>query len=272
MDRIGSRLLALSAVFLAMPAAAAEFFVAPSGTDSGTGTKESPWSLTKAFSPDAPVEPGDTIWLRGGTYTGSLSSHLNGLPNKPIVVRQYPGERVTIDGKGINGPPILKILGSYTWYWGFEIMDSDTTRSAPDVNSLSRPEGVNLFSRGTKLINIIVHDTGQGVLTTDAAPDAEINGSLFYYNGQDAPDRGHGHGIYVNNDTGNKRIVDNILFDQFGFGIHAYTQGGKLDNLHFEGNTSFNNGLLSQVSGATTNFLIGASGTAAETPDSSEKV
>ena len=38
-----------------------------------------------------------------------------------------------------------------------------------------------------------------------------------------ASDRGHGHSIYVQNVNGNKRIVDNILFDGFSFGIHAYT-------------------------------------------------
>ena len=169
--------------------------------------------------------------------------------------------------------PTINVRGSYTWLWGFEITNSNPTRSSvPPAPAAKRGTGFHLLSRGSKLINLVVHDAGQGVLSTDAAPDAEINGCLFYYNGHDEPDRGHGHGIYVQNDTGNKRIVDNIIFNQFGWGIHAYTESGKLDDLHFEGNTSFNNGLLSQVSGAQTNFLIGANGSPAETPDASPKV
>jgi PKD repeat protein len=271
MDRIGSWLLALAAAFLAMPAAAAEFFVATSATDSGTGTKESPWRLNRAFSQPTAVKPGDTIWLRGGTYAGSFMSHLKGLPNKPIIVRPYPGEHVIFDNAGTGNLPSLDVRGLYTWYWGFEFTNSSTDRgsAAADVD---RGTGVHLLGPGTKLINAVVHDAGQGVLSTDAAPDAEINGCLLYYNGEDGPDRGHGHGIYVNNGTGNKRIVDNIMFDQFGWGIHAYTEGGTLDSLHFEGNTSFNNGLLSQVSGATTNILVGAAGSPAESPTSSTKV
>ena len=271
MDNIRSRLLALAVAFLAMPAAGAEFFVAPTGTDSGNGTKESPWSLKKAFSPPTAVKPGDTIWLRGGTYTGSFMSRLKGLPNKPIVVRQYPSEHVIFDNAGTGNMPSLDVRGLYTWFWGFEVTNSSTDRGSA-AGDVDRGAGVHLLGRGTKLINLVVHDTGQGVLSTDAAPDAEINGCLFYYNGEDGPDRGHGHGIYVQNGDGNKRVVDNVIFDQFGWGIHAYTEGGTLYNLHFEGNTSFNNGLLSQVSGATTNILVGANGAPAGSPTSSTKV
>src|SRR4030095_12725549 len=256
MDKIRSWLFALAAALLAMPAGAAEFFVAPTGTDSGDGTKESPWSLKKAFSPPAAVKPGDTIWLRGGTYTGSFKSRLKGLRHKPIIVRQYPGEHATLDAVGTGNDPNLDIAGSYTWFWGFEVTNSGTDRGSA-AGDVERGTGVYLISSpGSKLINLVVHDAGQGVLTGNPAPDAEINGCLFYYNGEDGPDGGHGHANHVQNLTGNKRVVDNIMFDQFGWGIHAYTESGTLDNLHFEGNTSFNNGLLSQVSGSKTNFLI----------------
>jgi PKD repeat protein len=271
MDKSRPGLLAVAVAFLALPAFAADFYVTPTGTPSGDGTMASPWSLQRALSQPAPLKPGDTIWLRGGTYTGSFTSHLKGLRNKPIIVRQYPGEHVTLDAVGTGGSPGLDIRGLYTWFWGFEVTNSGTDRGSA-AGDVERGSGVYLFSSGSKLINLVVHDAGQGVLTTDSASDAEINGCLFYYNGEDGPDRGHGHGIYVQNLTGSKRVVDNIMFDQFGWGIHAYTESGTLNNLHFEGNTSFNNGLLSQVSGATTNFLIGANGARADSPTSSAKV
>ncbi len=91
---------------------------------------ESPWSLKKAFSPPTAVKPGDTIWLRGGTYTGSNLSHLKGLPNKPIIVRQYPGEHVIFDNVGTGNNPALDVRGLYTWYWGFEVINSGTDRGS----------------------------------------------------------------------------------------------------------------------------------------------
>ncbi len=272
MDKSVPRWIALAVALFAAPLSAADFYVTPNGTLSGNGSTGSPWNLTKAFSHPSSVHPGDTIWLRGGTYTGHWSSVLRGEPGKPIIVRQYPGERVTFDGVGSGNVPTLNVRGQYTWFWGFEITNTDPVRTLPSGGTNTRGTAVSLASVGSKLINMTIHDTGQGVLAVTSAPDAEINGCLIYYNGFDGADRGHGHGIYVQNETGSKRIVDNIMFEQFGWGIHGYTESSQIDNMHFEGNTAFNNGLLSHVSGAQTNFLIGANGSAAATPDESGKV
>lgn len=266
-------LLCLSLVLAARSLAGADFYVSPNGSSAGNGSLASPWNLATALSHPSSVKPGDTIWLRGGTYVGRFLSTLTGAVGKPIVLRQYPGERATIDGNDGGNTATIDIRGAYTWYWGFEVTNSSPMRTSatPDPPS-SRGSGIDFFSRGSKLVNLVVHDTAQGVLTVANAPDAEVNGCLLYYNGYDGSDRGHGHGIYVQNETGTKRIVDNILFSQFGYGIHAYTEGSKLDELYFEGNTSFHNGVLSQVTGLTTNFLIGASGAAAASPEASGKV
>jgi hypothetical protein len=61
----------------------------------------------------------------------------------------------------------------------------------------------------------------------------------------------------VQNRTGKKRIVNNIMFNGFSFGIHAYTQSNFIDNLKIRANTSFNHGVLSVVSGYKANILVG---------------
>src|SRR5687768_12105110 len=74
-----------------------EFFVAPNGKAENDGSREMPWDLATALAHPPAVKPNDTIWLRGGTYAGGLTSKLQGAPDKVIVVRQLPGERATID-------------------------------------------------------------------------------------------------------------------------------------------------------------------------------
>ena len=239
-------------------AVAADFFVAANASASGTGTLSNPWKLQTALDHPAAVQPGDTIWLRGGTYVGApFASNLNGTSTNPIIVRQYAGERARIDGNYAGNEVTLQIFGSYTWYWGFEIFNSDPVRFTADGdNPPRRGEGVTLSGDGTRLINMIIHDTSQGVLSGEGATGARIYGNLFYYNGYESPDRGHGHGIYVQNLGGtSKPIHDNIIFQQFGWGIHAYAEGGHLDNLDFQGNISFNNGGLS--GNWTANILVG---------------
>jgi hypothetical protein len=260
------RLLALAlpllpSLLLVTPAAqAADFYVAPNASSSGTGTMGSPWTLQNALNQPSAVHPGDTIWLRGGTYTGKFDSHLNGTSSNPIKVKQYPGERARIDGNVANpASATLIVNGSYTWFWGFEIFNSDPTRyTSNGLHPPRRVTAVSLSGVGTRLINMVLHDTSQGVLTGSSTDATEVSGSLIYYNGWDSPDRGHGHGIYIQNDSGNptKKVYDNIIHSQFDYGLHGYTSSTDLDNIEYKGNTVFDNGALSSH-GYGTNILLG---------------
>jgi hypothetical protein len=107
-----------------------------------------------------------------------------------------------------------------------------------------------------KLINLVIHDTNGAIGLWKEALDAEVNGCLLYYNGWKGPDRCHAHGIYTQNDTGTKRIVDNIIFKNFMFGTQDYGSGQAfLDGYHFEGNTYFNSGAIGGK--LETSLLIG---------------
>jgi hypothetical protein len=89
--------------------------------------------------------------------------------------------------------------------------------------------------------------------------DGEVYGCIIYHNGWqgEGKDRGRGHGIYTQNETGTKRLFDNIIFDQYGWGIHAYTQGGSIKGFHIEGNIIFNNGSPTRQNARYENILVG---------------
>ena len=77
------------------------------GDSANPGTIDAPWDIESALTGhNGDVQPGDTIWLRGGTYyhpnreiaaTGYVFN-LQGTPAEPIAVRPYLQERATIDG------------------------------------------------------------------------------------------------------------------------------------------------------------------------------
>src|SRR5947208_5919818 len=162
-------ILLLTAILLSsLPAAATDFFVSTSGSPTGDGSLANPWDLATALAGPASVLPGDTIWLRGGTYHGTFTSKLSGTSIAPIIVRRFRNERVTLDGgsAGFNNP-VLYVQGQYTWFWGFEIMTSDTSRvsqqSGSSPTDLSLGGGITTDQAtnhpGLKFINLIVHDT-----------------------------------------------------------------------------------------------------------------
>jgi hypothetical protein len=242
-----------------------DFHVAPTGSPAGDGSLDNPWDLATALNQPSAVQPGDTIWLGGGTYRGKFNSSLNGTSSAPIIVRAYPGERATIDGGNTGGAGILVIQGAYTWYSGFEVMSSygQRTSSQPgdDPTDILYGEGILVDQAanhpGLKFINLIVHDARQGIAWWKEATDSEIYGCLIYYNGWDSPARGSGHGIYAQNQTGTKKITDNVIFSGFGSGIHAYgSSKAFLDNFLLQGNTLFHSGDLS-ASGPSRVLLLG---------------
>lgn len=228
-------------------------YVSPNGVAGGDGSIGNPIDLVSALSGSGPARPGDTIWLRGGTYQGAFTSSLNGTAAAPIVVRQYPGERATLDNGNAPTLPTLVVNGSWTTYWGFEIMNSNPNRF---VDISGRGTGLDVYGPNTKFINLVVHDAQVGVGFWSPAVNAELYGSIIYNNGIEWTDRGHGHSIYTQNGAGTKRIIDNILFNGFSFGIHAYTQGGAIDNFVMDGNVSFNHGVLS-TGGLKSDLLLG---------------
>jgi PKD repeat protein len=236
-----------------------DFYVSPTGTtstSSGTGAITTPWALQTALSGPAAVKPGDTIWLRGGTYSGTFSSYLNGTAVAPIIVRQYPGERAIVDGGTANTPVLLTVVGAYTWFWGFEITSSSADRLSTQAGSwptdLNRPaECIGNAQQpgsgvGLKVINMVVHNCGQGIGIWQDATNAEVYGNLISYNGWNGPDRNHGHGVYSQNTAPSLHTIrDNIMYANWEYGIQVYGESVPLQNHHIDGNIIFWDGAAS---------------------------
>ena len=231
----------LVALFLA---SAQGYYVAPAprGGPTGTGTSTEPWDLATALAgADGKIQPGDTVWVMGGRYVGAFRTQLHGKPDSLIVFRQQRGERATIDGT-------LRADGEYLAFWGFEIMQS---------NPVGGTYGLEVHTNGGRFINLVIHDAGSmGVSFWTPGEDAELYGCIIYNNGTR---ENLTHGVYVHNELGTKRLIDNVLFNNLALGIHAYAGRGNRPQrgLLIRGNVSFNNGSISRRYRAKANILVG---------------
>ena len=212
-------------------------YASPRGTAVGPGTRDAPWDLRTAL---ACADEGDTVWLRAGVYSGLFATALRGTATAPIVFRQYPGERATIDGT-------LRADGAYLVFWGFEIM-----QSAPSTYGLQANTSFGRF------INLVIHDAGdQGISFWTPGEDAELYGCIVYNNGTH---ENLDHGVYVHNVIGTKHITGNVFFDNYARGIQVYASHNNelVRNVRIEGNISFNNGSISTRVGARQNLVVNA--------------
>jgi len=231
-----------------------KWFVSPVGSDAGAGTKENPLSLARALSAEGPVQPGDRVELAGGTYAGHFISRVAGAAGSHIIFAPEPGQRVTLDsnvsGDAEDG---FIIQGRWVEFHGLEIMHSGTNRA-------EKPGGVGFYAPNSKLVNSVVHNTMQGISFWTPAVDSELYGNIIFNNGYEGPSRGHGHAIYTQNATGTKRLANNIIFFGFGYGIHAYTEGGSIQGFDIVDNVWFRTGASrpgASQSGTSDGCLVG---------------
>src|SRR5262245_18340090 len=250
--------LLLISTLAVIEANANDFYVSPMASPNGRGKRKNPWDLQTALGQPGKVKPGDTIWLRGGTYTRSSgsggasvwTSSLTGTASNPIHVKQYPGERAILDGNsGTAQQSVLRITGNYCWYWDFEITNSHPVRTTTSGSSfppdMYRWNAIEPLGVGIKLIHLVVHDNGNGICPEQGGANVEVYGCISYNNGwfSIADNDGLGHGFYIQNDTGAvKKFINNIVFNNYNLGFQAYGQGGAVSDIEFSRNIAFNSG------------------------------
>lgn len=242
-----------------------QFHVSAEARADGDGSRRHPWRLEVALRPPTTIHPGDTVWVHGGIYRGHYVSRLTGTSGKPIIVRCFPGERAVLDGGSLSGS-ILTVECSFTWFWGLEIMSSDTVRVSRETGSypkdIPRGECVTIDQEfnvvGCKFINLVLHDGKLGFNAWSTATYPEVYGCVIFNNGWLAPDRPHGHNVYAQNENGTKRFAENILMHAFSHNIQIFgSASAYIDNFDLEGN------IVSQA--GERNVLIGGGRTAMNT-------
>jgi hypothetical protein len=87
--------------------AAPALFVGPQGSDTNDGRSPEKAFATVQRAADI-AQPGDTIYLRAGTYRESVRPARSGTADKPITYTSYPGERAQINGTDLIGSPWIE--------------------------------------------------------------------------------------------------------------------------------------------------------------------
>jgi parallel beta-helix repeat protein len=248
----GARALLLGLLLLPPTVQADDWYVSPGGSPSGPGTVAQAYGLATALS-GAVGRPGDTFWLTGGSYAiGHLNTQIQGAPGQPITFRPMPGQRVGVDGS-------LSFFGSagYVVLRDFELFSSDTNRASTETNVGFNPTDINIipgissYSPNLSFINLVVHDeTRHGIYISQAASNNLVYGCVIYNNGWRSPDNAEGHGIYVQGTNGGRSVLDNIVFNNSGIGMHIYendTNHLYLSGIVLDGNVAFNAGAIQNV-------------------------
>ena len=149
------------------PTGATTFYVAPNGNDAGNGSRQRPFATIQRAQES--VEPGDTVFIRGGLYlvpanqiaayelnnTYACVTHLtkSGTSEKRIYYFAYPGEKPKFDfskvkpeGKRISG---FWINGNWLHLKGIEAVGMQVTITGRNTQSecFSNSGSHNIYER-----------------------------------------------------------------------------------------------------------------------------
>ena len=221
------------------------YYVATNGLDSNSGTVSAPFAtIQKAH--DVAV-PGDTIYVRGGTYNISkgIDFTRGGSSGKPIKLFAYPGEVPVLNASGIATVDtwVIKLRSGASWWHikGLEIKNNPNGGGITLINSTNNNiiENNNIHHNGFKsewaASGISVYDSPSNNLF--------LNNDL--HNNQDI-DNGDADGISAGNlGTGNvyrgNRMWQNSD-DGIDFFCPSYSSNQTCGTVLLENNWSFENG------------------------------
>ncbi len=227
--RIKSRVVLLGLLCIAAPTFAETYFVAPppAGDDGNPGTIDSPWA-TLQHAADI-VQPGDTVLVRAGSYTGAQFT-TSGTAAMRIVVQAFPGEEVDIVADNPSTPDGINLEGaSYMTIAGFRV-DGRTRAGIRAVLC----EHVTLRDNRTDA-------NGRWGIFTGFCDDLLIEGNVTTNSFDE-------HGIYVSNSGDRPVIRGNLIYGNNANGIHMngdVSQGGDgvISDAVVENNIIYDNGV-----------------------------
>jgi len=228
-------------VFLPSVAHAATYYVSPTGNDSGAGTISSPWkTINKGVSG---VGSGDTLYLRGGTYTGTVSISKSGSAGNPVTIAGYPGETPIINGGGGMGEysALFSLTGNYVNLKNMEITGGgmglvikgyyDVISQINSHHHISNGILITGTSNGSIVEDSIVHDTceynkngsgghwASGLTAARNPSNAIIRRNKVYNN--------WGEGLSAYGGANGTLIEDNIVYDNWS--VNLYIQNSSND-------------------------------------------
>ena len=246
-------------------------YVSPTGTDSNPGTLAAPTTLTMAISE---ALPGDTIYLRGGTYSYSatitIATGNNGTSSATKKIFAYNGEVPVLNWAAqatADANRGLQLFGNYWYLKGLTIEHAgDNGLFVGGNNNIvelcitryNRDSGLQISRSSSSFTDISQWPSNNLILNCDS-----------YDNADPGAENADGFACKLTAGPGNifRGCISHNNIDD-GWDLYAKTDTGAIGPVLIENCVSYNNGALSNGSssgsGDKNGFKLGGSGVAVQ--------
>jgi MYXO-CTERM domain-containing protein len=231
----------LSAALVASSwARAATYYYGPTGSSSAACTQPAPCALDYNLSGKS-FQPGDTIYLLGGTYSGQyIRNGASGNSGAWITFKAVDGQLPILDGGGGVGCGVEP--SAAVQYVRFDGIASRNWQSSGFSNGWNNP------SSHVEFINGIADGNGINGIAFYKATGVLIQQNLVAHNGNQQPSWSSGVNLYTAGGTYQDNIVQsNVSFENIDISSHHSDGSGFIldqgsSGASFENNIGFRNG------------------------------
>lgn len=205
----------------------------------GNGTKENPYSLEDALEN---LKPGDTLYLRGGTYVPSTNEgffiNKSGTSTKYITIRNYPGESVIITNSSLKRE-----------VYGIEIEENTSyvIIEGLEIKNISAYNAFGIALWGNNQNHIIIRNNSIHDIKTTAtnSSDSDSSANAILFNGENTKSINNivvANNYIYNNVTGWAEslsiagnceyfyVLNNLVENNTNIGIDFYGNAGYCNN------------------------------------------
>lgn len=205
------------------------FYLAPNGSDSASGALSAPWRTILFAS--SKLLPGDTLLVRGGTYSGQggYNWKSSGEPGKPVTIQSYPGEDPSFLGQG-QSHAIIAADRSHVVIAGLTFSGFGMGPSGDGAILLLRTQGI-VIEHCWFQNNGVGFQQDHHIYVNSGCRDLTIRRNYF----RGTP----GAAVHIYHDPGPLNVVieDNEMHDGYwGVVVGSNANGVKIDRNVFSGN------------------------------------
>ncbi len=239
----------LALVLILLPSTQADgksIYVSPRGMDNNSGTIAQPLGTIQAAVDKA--NPGDTVYVHGGTYVEAVRIRRSGTKDNPITVTAYPGETPVIDGRagidclncglpagpivnnwidprtgrGLKWNPLVSIQGNHVIFDGF-IVKRSMGRGIQVLGNEKKVSNVTLRN------NQVLDSRSNGILLEGdkGIEKIHIENNVVWHSSSYAPwVDGRDSSVYwgaalVVKNSNNITVRGNTVYENWGEGINV---------------------------------------------------
>ncbi len=229
-------------------AATTTYYVSPTGNDNNAGTEASPFRKIQRAADI--VNPGDTVYVRAGTYNERVKLTRSGIAGKYITFQNYPNETAILDGGGSGNLWTYMVIGENISYFkliGFKMNNFKgngiSFNGAGSHIEIRNNDISNISGESGRAISVFAY-IWVGSPVYYSMSDIIIDGNNIhdFYTGL----RYVAEVIVIAFDVSRFQITNNILTHVQNIGINAVGKRYNLYPPHQEMNRYPHNGIISE--------------------------